>query len=131
MAAGCGSSDNTLVGKWVVDKEWLDQLPTPQTDEEAKAIYGQGLASVPSIKTMMQNLDYEFETDGPHSIAITTDGERQIVATYASWQVRGDWIILPDADSLEFHWLKGGKLQIIGDPSVSSGTATFVRAEGS
>lgn len=129
LAAGCSSPDNTLEGKWVVDKEWIDTIPTPQSDEEAMAIYGVQMGMVEMVSGFLPIIYFEFVPDGPAYRGVASGEETQITETHPSWQVRGDWVIFPEADSLEFHWLDEGKLQLISDRSMTAGTMTMVRAE--
>ncbi len=129
LAAGSASAQNTLEGRWVVDKEWIDTIPTAQNDAEALEIYGENMGMVETVMILLPYTYYEFVPDGPFNTGLAKDGEEQLMGTSTSWQLRGDWIIAPDRDSLEFHWLEDGKLQLIIDRKSYIGTATFVRAE--
>ncbi len=130
LVAGCASVANNLEGKWVVDKKWIDTLPTPQNYDEAMEIYGVPMNMVEMVAAFLPKFYYEFVPDGPLIKGLVSEGEEQVTETYTSWQVEGDWIIITDGASLEFHWLEDGKLQLITNPSgASAGKVTFVRAE--
>lgn len=131
LLAGCSSSNKTLAGVWVLDPVWLDELPIPQTDEESRAIFGERLGRAEQMRLFIQKFRYEFDADGAYRVYMAFDpaDDASLMVTRDSWQVRGDWIIFPDADSLEFHWLGDGKVQFITNRSTSIGMATWFRTE--